>query len=71
MRGLALAAMAGLVLAGCVAPGKGNSTGGRYVDPYTCEIRNPREGDPPYDASCIEAARRTAEAAAKAASRKK
>lgn len=71
MRGMVMVAMAGLMLAGCVAPGKGNSAGGRYVDPYTCEIRNKRPEDPPYDARCIEAARRTAEAAAKAASKKK
>jgi hypothetical protein len=71
MRAMVMAALAGLAAAGCVAPGKGNSAGGRYIDPYTCEIRNKRPDEPPYDARCIEAARRTAEAAAKSASKKK
>jgi hypothetical protein len=41
------------------------------VDPYTCEIRNKRETDPPYDADCIKAAQRVAEAATKAAAKTK
>lgn len=71
MRGLILLAAACLALTACVKPGQGNAAGGRYVDPYTCEIRNKRETDPPYDSACIKAAQRTAEAAAKAASKKK
>ncbi|KAF0181244.1 MAG: hypothetical protein IV086_04835 [Hyphomonadaceae bacterium] len=71
MRALILLAAVSLALTACVKPGQGNAAGGRYVDPYTCEVRNPREGDQPYDADCIKAAQRTAEAAAKAASRKK
>jgi len=71
MRGLILLAAISLALTACVKPGQGTAAGGRYVDPYTCEIRNKREAEPPYDADCIKAAQRTAEAAAKAASKGK
>lgn len=62
---------ASLALTACVKPGAGGSVGGRYVDPYTCEIRNKRENEPPYDADCIKAAQRVAEAATKAAAKTK
>ena len=71
MRALVLLAAVSLALTACVKPGVGGSVGGRYVDPYTCEIRNKRESDPPYDADCIKAAQRVAEAAAKAAAKTK
>jgi hypothetical protein len=51
--------------AACVAPGKGSSLGGRYTDPYTCEIKNKKPDDPPYDPDCIQAAQRAAINAAK------
>ncbi|MDX2234214.1 MAG: hypothetical protein NW200_06920 [Hyphomonadaceae bacterium] len=60
---LPLAAL--LALAACVAPGRGDSLGGRYVDPYTCEIKNKRAEDPPYDPGCIQAAQKSAINAAK------
>lgn len=56
-------------LAACVAPGKGDSVGGRYIDPYTCEIKNKREADPPYDPDCIRAAQASAIAAARQAAK--
>ena len=66
----ATVAVLGLVLlAGCVAPGKGNSLGGRYTDPYTCEIKNKHADDPPYDPDCIRAAQTSAINAAKNASK--
>lgn len=58
-----------LALTACVAPGRGNSVGGRYVDPYTCEIKNKREADPPYDPDCIRAAQASAIQAAKNAAK--
>jgi hypothetical protein len=57
------------VLAGCVAPGRGDSLGGRYTDPYTCEIKNKRAEDPPYDPVCIRAAQQSAITAAKNAAK--
>ena len=64
------AVLAGLfVLSSCVAPGRGNSLGGRYTDPYTCEIKNKRADDPPYDPDCIRAAQASAINAAKNASK--
>jgi len=72
MRPLLLAAVAAFVfgaVAACVAPGKNNSLGGRYVDPYTCEIKNKRAEDPPYDPDCIQAAQRAAINAAKKATK--
>ena len=71
MRALILLAALSLALTACVKPGVGGSVGGRYVDPYTCEVRNPRPDDQPYDADCIKAAQRVAEAATKAASKTK
>jgi hypothetical protein len=71
MRALVLLAAISLALTACVKPGAGGSVGGRYVDPYTCEVRNPRPDDQPYDADCIKAAQRVAEAATKAASKTK
>lgn len=70
-RPLLLTAAAAIVLSAvaCVAPGKGDSLGGRYVDPYTCEIKNKRESDPPYDPDCIKAAQAAAIAAAKEATK--
>lgn len=66
----AAVALAGLiVLAGCVAPGRGDSLGGRYTDPYTCEIKNKHADDPPYDPDCIRAAQASAINAAKNASK--
>jgi hypothetical protein len=62
---LVAATAAVLVLASCAAPGRGDSVGGRYVDPYTCEIKNKRADDPPYDPDCIQAAQRAAINAAK------
>ena len=63
-------ALAGLIaLAGCVAPGRGNSLGGRYTDPYTCEIKNKHADDPPYDPDCIRAAQAAAITAAQNASK--
>ena len=62
--------LAGLaVLVGCVAPGRGNSLGGRYTDPYTCEIKNKHPTDPPYDPDCIRAAQQSAITAAKNAAK--
>ena len=67
---IAAVALAGaMALAGCVAPGRGNSLGGRYTDPYTCEIKNKHPDDPPYDADCIRAAQASAIQAAKNASK--
>lgn len=63
------AAFAVSALAACVAPGKNDSLGGRYVDPYTCEIKNKRAEDPPYDPDCIQAAQRAAVAAARKATK--
>lgn len=57
---LSACAVVTFALAACVAPGRGNSVGGRYTDPYTCEIKNRRETDPPYDADCIQSAQRAA-----------
>ena len=71
MRALILLAAISLALTACVKPGVGGSVGGRYVDPYTCEVRNPRPDDQPYDADCIKAAQRVAEAATKAAAKTK
>lgn len=73
MRALVLLAAVSLALTAtaCVKPGVGGSVGGRYIDPYTCEVRNPRPDDQPYDADCIKAAQRVAEAAAKAAAKTK
>ncbi|MBL8557472.1 MAG: hypothetical protein JNM47_02025 [Hyphomonadaceae bacterium] len=71
MRALVLLAAVSLAMTACVKPGGGGSAGGRYVDPYTCEVRNPRPNDQPYDADCIKAAQRVAEAAAKAAAKTK
>lgn len=51
---------------GCAAEYKPN----RYVDPYTCEIENPKPGEPSYDADCIRAAQNAAEAAAKKSKKK-
>jgi hypothetical protein len=65
----AAAAVALSALAACVAPGKGDSLGGRYVDPYTCEIKNKRADDPPYDPDCIRAAQQAAINAAKKATK--
>ena len=58
-----------IALAGCVAPGHGDSLGGRYTDPYTCEIKNKHPDDPPYDADCIRAAQASAIQAAKNAAK--
>ena len=67
---LTVIALAGLVaLAACVAPGRGNSVGGRYTDPYTCEIKNKHPDDPPYDPDCIRAAQASAIQAAKNAAK--
>lgn len=60
MRRILTAAALLIFAAGCAAPGRGASLGGRYTDPYTCEIKNPRPNDPPYDADCIQAAQRAA-----------
>lgn len=70
MRGLVVLAIVCVTLTGCVKPGQGASLGGRYVDRNTCEIRNKLPNDPPYDADCMEAARRAAEAATKASKKK-
>lgn len=69
MLAAAVAAFAAAALAACVAPGKGDSLGGRYTDPYTCEIKNKREEDPPYDPDCIRAAQQSAINAAKKATK--
>jgi outer membrane murein-binding lipoprotein Lpp len=57
------AALLGVAVAGCVSSGGG---GGRYVDPMTCEVKNPRAGEPQFDPDCIKAAQAAAEEAARA-----
>jgi hypothetical protein len=68
MLAAAAAAFAIAALAACVAPGKSESLGGRYVDPYTCEIKPP-QSPPQYDPDCIQAAQRAAINAAKKATK--
>jgi hypothetical protein len=65
-----LALAAGAIFAASCASTGGSIQGGRYVDPFTCEVRNPKPGDNPFDADCLKAAQASAEAAAKASKRK-
>ena len=69
IRVVVVLALVATVAASCASTGS-SIKGGRYVDPFTCEVRNPRPNDTPYDPDCIKAAQAGAEAAAKASKRK-
>lgn len=71
MRRLLLApalVMVALALTACAS-----SQSARSYDPVTCQIRNPKPGEPPFDIDCLAAAqaseRASKEAAAKDAAR--
>lgn len=67
MRRLLLApalVMVALALTACAS-----SQSARTYDPVTCQIRNPKPGEPPFDIECLAAAQASERAGKEAAAR--
>lgn len=62
---LAPLALMALAMAGCASGGSGATS----FDPVTCQIRNPKPGQPPFDVDCLAAAQASERASKEAAQR--